>query len=82
MTTREHEQTLNVRRADARRARGRNARPEVTRPGGWRIDVEVRIGPAVVAVEAEHGQSNAKQAAAIRYRCCACSSSICSRVRP
>ena len=34
MTTREHEQTLNVRRADARRARGRNARPEVTRPGG------------------------------------------------
>ena len=66
MTTREHEQTLNVRLADALRALGLDARPEVTRQGGRRIDVAVRIGPVLVAVEAEHGQSSAKQAAAVR----------------
>ena len=66
MTTREHEQTLNVQLADELRALGLNARPEVTQPGRRRIDVEVRIGPVVVALEAEHGQSSAKQAEAIR----------------
>ena len=65
MTTREHEQTLNVRLSDELKRRGLNARPEVTHPGNRRIDVEVHIGPAVIAVEAEHGQSRAKQVEAI-----------------
>ena len=66
MTTREHEQTLNVQLADELRALGLNARPEAAQPGRRRIDVEVRIGPVLVAVEAEHGQSRAKRAEAIR----------------
>ena len=66
MTTREHEQTLNVWLAGLLRERGVNARQEVTHPGLGRIDVEVRIGPAILAVEAEHGQSTAKQAEAVR----------------
>ena len=65
MTVREHEQTLNVWLAGLLRRRGLNARPEVTHPGNLRIDVEVRIGPATIAVEAEHGQSIAKRAEAI-----------------
>ena len=60
MTTREHEQTLNVQLADELHALGLSARPEAAQPGRRRIDVEVRIGPVVVAVEAEHGQSAAK----------------------
>ena len=63
MTTREHEQTLNVRLSDELRARGLGAKPEVSHPGNRRIDVEVRIGPARIAVEAEHGQSR---------HCCPC----------
>ena len=66
MTTREHEQTLNVWLAGLLRQRGLNAKPEVIHPGNLRIDVEVRIGPATIAVEAEHGQSAAKQVEAIR----------------
>ena len=66
MTTQEHEQTLNVWLAGLLKQRGLNARPEVKHPGGRRIDIEVRIGPAVVAVEAEHGQSAAKRAEAIK----------------
>ena len=66
MTTREHEQTLNVWLAGLLRQNGLNAQQEAQHPGIGRVDVEVRIGPAVVAVEAEHGQSAAKQAAAIR----------------
>ena len=66
MTTREHEQTLNVQLADELRALSLNARPEVAQAGRRRIDVEVRIGPVLVAVEAEQGQSRAKQAEAIR----------------
>ena len=61
----EHEQTLNVWLADALKKRGLDAKPEVTH-GSRRIDVEVRIGPATIAVEAEHGQSNAKKAEAVR----------------
>ncbi len=65
MTLREHEQTLNVWLAGLLRERGLHARPEVTHPGNRRIDVEVHIGPAIIAVEAEHGQSPAKRTAAI-----------------
>ena len=65
MTAREHEQTLNVWLAGLLRQRGLNARPEVTHPGNLRIDVEVRIGPATIAVEAEHGQSVVKRAEAV-----------------
>ena len=65
MTTREHEQTLNVWLAGLLRERGLNARPEVTHSGIGRIDVEVRIGPAIIAVEAEHGQTAAKRNEAI-----------------
>ena len=65
MTTREHEHTLNVRLSDELRALGLDAKPEVTHPGNRRVDVEVRIGPARIAVEAEHGQSRTKQREAI-----------------
>ena len=61
----EHEQSLNVWRAGVLRERGRNAGPGVNHSGGRRVDIEVRIGPAVIAVAAEHGQSAAKQAEAI-----------------
>lgn len=65
MTSREHEQTLNVWLAGLLRERGLNARPEVMHTGIGRIDVEVRIGPAIIAVEAEHGQTAAKRNEAI-----------------
>ena len=64
-TVLEHEQTLNVWLAGLLRERGLNARPEVTHAGIGRVDVEVRIGPAVIAVECEHGQSAAKRTEAI-----------------
>ena len=63
---REHEHTLNVWLASHLRKYGLNARQESTQPGNRRLDVEVRIGPLVIAVEAEHGQSRTKQASAIR----------------
>ena len=67
MTTREHEHTLNVWLAEELKKRGLTARAELQNTAQHRrIDVEVRIGPAVIAVEAEHGQSPAKQAEAIR----------------
>ena len=65
-TTREHEHTLNVWLAEKLRLLGLSVQAEVSQPGNRRIDVEVRIGPAVIAVEAEHGQSSAKQAEAVR----------------
>ena len=65
MTSREHEHTLNVWLAGLLRERGLNARQEVMHSGVGRVDVEVRIGPAVIAVECEHGQSPAKRAEAI-----------------
>ena len=65
MTTREHEQTLNVRLSDELRARGLDAKPEVIHPGNRRVDVEVRVGPARIAVEAEHGQGSGKRRDAI-----------------
>ena len=66
MFAREHEHTLNVWLAAALREYGLTARAEQIQPGNRRIDVEVRIGPVVVALEAEHGQSPNKQASAIR----------------
>ena len=66
MLAREHEHTLNVWLAAALREYGLSARAEQIQPGNRRIDVEVRIGPVVVALEAEHGQSPNKQASAIR----------------
>ena len=33
--------------------------------GNRRVDVEVRVGPARIAVEAEHGQGRAKQREAV-----------------
>ena len=66
MTTKEHEQTLNVWLAGLLKQRGLNAKPEVIHPGNLRIDVEVRIGPAVIAVEAEHGQNRSKRGEAIK----------------
>ena len=66
MTTREWESTLNIRLAGVLRGWGLDARPEVIHPGNRRIDVEVHIGPALIAVEAEHGQSAGKRADAIR----------------
>ena len=66
----EHEQTLNVYMAKLLAANGLNAKPEVQRsaPDGarGRLDIEVRIGPAVVAVEAEHGQGAGKRREAVR----------------
>ena len=66
MFAREHEHTLNVWLAAALREYDLTARAEQIQPGNRRIDVEVRIGPVVVALEAEHGQSPNKQASAIR----------------
>ena len=66
MLAREHEHTLNVWLAAALREYGLAARAEQIQPGNRRIDVEVRIGPVVVALEAEHGQSPNKQASASR----------------
>ena len=65
-TIRTYESTLNVWLAEKLHLRGLNAKPEVLHPRGHRIDVEVRIGPAVIAVEAEHGQSTSKQTEAVR----------------
>ena len=68
--TPEHEQTLNVYMAKLLATNGLNAKPEVQRVAHdgarGRIDIEVRIGPAVVAVEAEHGQGAGKRREAVR----------------
>jgi len=66
MTTREWESTLNIALAAALRGLGMDARPEVMHPNRRRIDVEVHIGSATIAVEAEHGQTPAKQTDAIK----------------
>lgn len=63
----EHEHTLNVWLADLlRKNHGIDARQEQKQAGGGRIDVEVRIGPVKIALEAEQGQSPAKKREAIR----------------
>ncbi len=66
MTTRQWESVLNIQLADEFSQKyGLAAKPEVIYPGNLRMDVEVRIGPAVIAVEAEHGQSTAKRREAV-----------------
>ena len=65
MTSRTRETVLNVWLADELRKRGLDAKEESAQTGNRAIDVEVRIGPVVVAVEAKHGQSAAKQREAI-----------------
>ena len=55
-----------MRLSDELKARGLNAKPEVIHLGNRRVDVEVRIGPARVVVEAEHGQGSAKRSEAIK----------------
>ena len=64
--SREHEHTLNVWLASHLKSYGLAAKQEVTKSGNRRLDIEVKIGPLSIAIEAEHGQSNAKKAAAIR----------------
>lgn len=64
--SKEHEHTLNVWLASHLKKHGLNAKPESKKTGNRRIDVEVRIPPLSIAVEAEHGQSTAKKASAIR----------------
>ena len=61
---REHEHTLNVWLAELLRERGLDARQEQTL-GGRRIDVDIRVGPVKIALEAEQGQSAAKKREAI-----------------
>ena len=65
----EHEQTLNVYMAKLLSSGGLAAKPEVARniPDGGRarVDIEVRIGPACIAIEAEQGQSTEKRRSAI-----------------
>ena len=70
--SREYENTLNVNLARLFRDAGMSARGEVQREvpnqehgKRARIDVEVKIGPATVAVEAEHGQTTDKRRSAI-----------------
>ena len=58
---REHEHTLNVWLAELLRERGLDARQEQTL-GGRRIDVDIRVGPVKIALEAEQGQSAARSA--------------------
>ena len=61
-----HEHTLNVWMAGLlREVYGLDAREERMQVGGRRIDVEVRVGPVKVALEAEQGQSSGKRREAI-----------------
>ena len=65
MPAREHEHTLNVWLAELLRERGLDARQESAQGGGRRIDVDIRVGPVKIALEAEQGQSAAKKREAI-----------------
>ena len=62
----EHEQTLNVWLAGRLKKYGLDAKPESRKTGNRRIDVEIRIRPLVIALEAEHGQGPGKKASAIQ----------------
>ena len=61
----EHEHTLNVWLAGLLRRRGLNARQERKQANRRRIDVEIHVGNVKIALEAEQGQSSAKQREAI-----------------
>ena len=65
MTSRTRETVLNVWLADELRKRGLDAKEESAQTGNRAIDVEVRIGPVVVAVEAKHGQTSTNRREAI-----------------
>ena len=65
MTSRTRETVLNVWLAEELRKRGLDAKEESAQPGNRAIDVEVRIGPVVVAVEAKHGQTSTNRREAI-----------------
>ena len=57
-----HENTLNVWTADIlREDYGLDAHQEQKQASGGRIDIEVRIGPVKIALEAEQGQNAAKK---------------------
>ena len=60
-----HEQTLNIDLADQLKVRGLDAEPE-QQYSDARPDVEVRIPPVTVAVEAKVGQTKAKKSQAIK----------------
>jgi hypothetical protein len=60
-----HEQTLNIDLADLLKTRGLDAEPELQYSSG-RPDVELRIPPVTVALEAKIGQTNAKKLEAIK----------------
>ena len=61
-----HENTLNVWTADIlREDYGLDAHQEQNQASGGRIDIEVRIGPVKIALEAEQGQNAAKTLEAI-----------------
>ena len=65
MSSREHEHTLNVWLAGLLRERGLTAQQErILR--GRRIDVDIRVGPVKIALEAEQGQTKAKRREAIQ----------------
>ena len=66
MPSREYERNLNVYTAQLFRKRGLDAKPEVNHLPKGMTDIEVKIGPAVVAVEFEHGDSRAKKTEAIK----------------
>ena len=62
----EHEHTLNVWTAELLRDRhGIDAKQEQRQADRRRIDIEVRIGPVKIALEAEQGQTAAKKREAI-----------------
>ena len=65
MTTKERESVVNIELSHFFRMLGLNYRPEVIHPGNPRIDVEVKIEPVVITIEAEHGQNASKGAEAI-----------------
>ena len=65
MTSRTRETVLNVWLAEELRKRGLDAKEESAQTGNRAIDVEVRIGPVVVAVEAKHGQTSTNRREAI-----------------
>ena len=65
MTSRTRETVLNVWLAEELRKRGLDAKEESPQTGNRAIDVEVRVGPVLIAVEAKHGQSVARQREAI-----------------
>ena len=62
----EHEHTLNVWTAELLRdLHGIDAKQEQKQADRRRIDIEVRIGPVKIALEAEQGQTAAKKREAI-----------------